>query len=113
MNPFDSAQDAAFNIVVQTMGYPATWTPLAGGAQITATVLFNNPTAKFALFQQADYMPNRYFMEYKFGDLIGLKESVDNSNDEIVNVNGIDYYTRSCSTKYDGKTIIVVLEPKI
>ena len=112
MNPFDGIQDAAFNIVVQTMGYAATWTPAAGGAEITATVLFNNPTAKFALFQQAEYNPNRYFMEYKFGDLTGLRESVDSGTSETVNVNGVDYYTRSCNTKYDGKTIIVVLEPK-
>jgi hypothetical protein len=112
-NLFDDAQNIAFDIVTKTMGYAATWTPSTGGSQQNANVLFKNPTAKYALDGQAEYNPNRYIMEYKMGDLNGLVTNVNQSIVETVNVNAVDYYVRDVTAKYDGKTLIAILEPLV
>lgn len=106
---FDTLQDTLFNTVNTTMGYPASWTPSAGGAAITATVLYNGPTEKEKLFD-AEYNPDKITIEYKKGDLTGLKEAVDAGDAETITVTPHGNFSiKSIETKWDGKTIIAHL----
>lgn len=91
------------------MGYNATWTPSAGGAAITATVLYNGPTEKEKLFD-AEYNPDKLTIEYKLGDLTGLKDAVDGGANETITVAAFGSFSiKSISTKWDGKTIVANL----
>jgi len=98
-----------FNTVTKTMGYAATWVPSAGGAAITATVLYNGPTEKEKLLS-ADYNPEKLTIEYKVDDLTGLRESVDAGNIETITVTQFgDFSIKSALPHWDGKTIIANL----
>ncbi len=110
-NLFDDLQDGAFDIVTNTMGYDATWTPSEGGDEQTARVLINNPTESKKM-SIAEYDPYRWDMEYKKSDFLGLKDAVDKNNVEIVTINGADYYIRQVIAKWDGKTMVAAMEPK-
>jgi len=110
-NIFDDLQDAAFDVVTNTMGYDASWVPSEGGASLTARVLFNNPTETRKL-SQVEYDPFRWEMEYKKGDFNGLKDAVDKNNIEIVTLNGKDFYVRQIVAKLDGRTLVATMEPK-
>ena len=110
-NIFDDLQDAAFDVVTNTMGYDASWTPSEGGASLTARVLFNNPTESKKL-SQVEYDPFRWEMEYKKGDFDSLKDSVDRNNTEIVTLKGKEFYVRQITAKLDGRTLVATMEPK-
>jgi hypothetical protein len=109
MNLFDDLQQNAFGIVVNTMGYPASWTPSAGGELQTATVLFND-ASQTAKLLDVEYDPQRAMIEYYKGFFTGLKASVDAKNDEIIIVNGIPYGVNEIRAKYDGKTYFAHLQ---
>ena len=99
-----------FATVANTMGYTATWLPSAGGAAITATVLYKGPTIKEKLFDAA-YSPDNLTLEYKVEDLQGLKQSVDEGNEECITITGIaTFVIRSIQTTFDGKTITANLQ---
>jgi hypothetical protein len=110
-NVFDALQNNSFDIITQTMGYDATWTPLVGGAQVTARVLFKDPTEMHEL-GMVEYSPVGYMMEYRRGTFDGLFESTRNGYTEEVSVNGIAYYVRDIKSSYDGKTYRAKLDLK-
>lgn len=109
MNMFNGLQDVLLNTVNTTMGDTATWIPSAGGAAITATVLYNGPTEKEKLFDAA-YNPDKITIEYKVTDLTGLEESVEANNDEVITVTPHGNFSiKSIQKKWDGKTMIANL----
>jgi hypothetical protein len=103
-NIFDGLQETAFNIVTNTMGYPATWQPSTGELK-TANVLFKDATQTAKLLE-LPYDPKNSMIEYKQGDFNGLKEAVDSGKEPVIEVNGIQYGVMEINTKYDGKTIV-------
>lgn len=125
-NLFDALQDAVFNVVAETMGYPAEWLPNYGefsdelseefGPELkTAIVLYKDATASETL-STVDYNIERYMMEYKRGQFPGLKESVSKGNIESVSITisetVLSFNIRMITTKFDGKTYQAILEPK-
>jgi hypothetical protein len=117
MSFFDEIQETAFNIVANNFGYAATWLPSDGSPEQTATVLYKDATDKHNL-SNADYMVERYVMEYKEGDFRGLKNAVARGENESVKIKLDDNVTllfivRRTESKYDGKTIIAMLNPPV
>ena len=116
MNPFDTIQAAAFDVVTTTFGYNATWTPANGGAAIAAKVLYKDATDKHGISDE-DYEIERYKAEYKLEDFTGLKDLVDSADTmehlQIELVDGVftDFIVRQIKRKYDGKTFIAYLNP--
>ena len=110
MNLFDGIQDAAFDVVTNTMGYDAVWEPSDGPVHVSGRVLFNDPS-KGKEVGSTEYLPLNYFLEYKEGVFPGLKDAVDESKPEIIVVNGLSYNVTQVKTKYDGKTYIAILVP--
>lgn len=109
--PFQALQNTAFGIVQQTMGYEASWTPALGGAAYTARVLFQNPT-EMKKIAAIDYSPQDWVVEYKEGDFPGLMDAViTRSTNEVIEIQGTDYYVTDVSRKYDGQTYIAKLIP--
>lgn len=111
-NLFDGIQSTAFDIVTNTMGYDAVWMPSDNSPSQTARILFKNPTESTRL-QNVEYDPLLNTMEYKQGDFNGLKESVDQKNNEELEINGIRFRVLQITAKYDGKTLIADLEQLI
>ena len=109
MNLFDGLQRTAFAIVENTMGYPASWQPSSGGAVQTATVLFKD-ASETAKLLQVEYDPRRAMIEYFIDYFPGLKVSVNNKNDEIVFVNGLEYGVDEVTADADGKTLFAKLK---
>lgn len=110
MNLFDQLQQSTFNVVTNTMGYAAVWIPSVGGAAKTAQVLYNGPSDNEKVLD-ATFSPDTAFMEYKKGDLDGLKEATDNNNFESIQITGIGkFVVKSFDLKYDGKTLKAWLE---
>ena len=101
----------ALNIVNNTMGYSATWTPAAGGETQTAIVLLNKPTETDKITDQ-EYDAMEPKCEYKCCDFIGFFEAVrDNvAVNQILIINGISYACYRAEKKFDGKTIIMTMQ---
>lgn len=110
MSIFDALQNMAFNTVTNVMGVEAIWTPSTAGDPVSATVLFNEPTAKEDIADQS-FEPQRSSIEFKQGDLPGLYELVKRNKPEAITVGGIAYVAMRGELKYDGKTVIVYLSP--
>lgn len=114
-NLFDGLQEKAFDVATNTMGYPATWQPVAGGPLKTATVLYNDDTEKYEISNMA-YDPSAWRMEYRHPYFDGLKTSADTNTTEIVTITlpGGDtrFYVRKVDSKFDGKTFVAYLEPE-
>lgn len=108
MGVFDTFQDNLLGVVFNTMGYAATWQPLDGSPQQSATVLLKEPTTQVKLEDQQDIETPR--IEYKPENFTGLFESVQKNNTETIVINGISYLTMRAEKKYDGKTIIIYLD---
>lgn len=113
-NLFDSLQDNTFDVATNTMGYPATWQPSAGGPQQTAKVLYKDDTQKYEL-GSVDYDPYTWRMEYRYPFFSGLKLSVDSNENETVIITlpagDTEFYVRKIDSLFDGKTFIAFLEP--
>jgi hypothetical protein len=109
-NLFDGLQAAAYNVVVTSMGYPATWTPSDGSAAQTGTVLLNKPTQKDDMSDE-DYDLVTTKCEFLYGMFSGLFESVQAATPEAINIDGVNYNAYKADLKYDGKTVILRLEP--
>lgn len=117
MTFFDEIQNTAFDIVTSTFGYSASWLPSDGSSEQTAIVLYKDSTEKHPL-SNVDYIVERYVMEYKEGDFVGLKEAVARGENESVKIvmDGavtLLFMVRKTETKYDGKTIIATLNPPV
>jgi hypothetical protein len=113
MNIFDHLQDNAFDLVASTMGYPATWTPKAGGALQTAQVLYNDPSEKKDQ-ANVDYEMEAPFVEWKKGDFAGLAEATQNNNMEVlhVTVKGVvvQMIVKSLKKLFDGSNYKAYVE---
>lgn len=113
-NLFDSLQEKAFDVTTNTMGYPAAWTPSAGGPQQTAKVLYNDATEKYEL-SNMDFKPERWSMQYRYPHFIGLKQRVDENTVETVTITlpggDTDFNIRTVQTSFDGKTFTAYLQP--
>jgi len=110
-NLFDAIQTALYNTVVNAMGVSAVWTPSDGSPAQTGAVLFNKPT------QREDVSDDEYDAiatkcEYLEGLFPGLFEAVQAARSELINIDGADYYAYKADRKFDGKTIIIKVEPK-
>lgn len=115
MSIFSGIQNTAFDIVTNVFGNDASWLPKAGGPLQTATVLYKDATEKHGL-GDVDYNIERYVMEYKAGVFPGLKESVTAGEMEKVSITTdqnitLEFFVRRIETKFDGKTIIAILNP--
>lgn len=110
-NLFDGFRDAAYNMVLNTMGQTATWAPSNGSPPQTAVVLFNQPTAKDD-FGNDDFNIVTTRCEFPYNVLPGLFEAVQAGNSELINIAGLDFYAFKADRKYDGQTIVLQLEPK-
>lgn len=115
-NLFDSLQDNTVDVVTNTMGYPASWQPVAGGPVITAAVLYNANTDKYDLSNMG-YEPEKWRMEYRAPFFPGLKQSVDENVDEIVTITlpdgDTEFFVRRVIAAFDGKTFIAYLDLKL
>lgn len=107
MNIFDGLQDSVFRVVTNTMGYTVSWQPSTGQVQ-SAIVLFSDAT-QTAKILDVPYSPKNCLIEYKRGDLNGLKEAADAGREEIISMNGSDYGVLEVSSKFDGKTMVAHL----
>ena len=108
---FDTIKEATFNVVKAHMGTVAAWTPSSGGAIISKTVLFNDPTENMEMgemtFQGVD--PE---MEFFHDDFPGLYDLVSNrSTQELVTIKGNVFCIMQIVKRYDGDTYIAKLAP--
>lgn len=116
MNPFDTIQAAAFDVVSSTFGYAAKWTPSGSAVEQTAQVLYKDATENHGLSDQ-DYDVERYKMEYKNGDFSGLKQAVDTADSiervfiETIKDTWLEFMVMRIERKFDGKTFIAILNP--
>jgi len=108
-NLFDGPRSSAHDIVTYTMGFTATWTPLAGGPMQTARVLLNKPTQKSEI-SDMEYDAVLPKLEYLAGYFPGLADSVESNKSEVVIISGVSYYCYKVERKYDGDTIIIHLQ---
>lgn len=111
MNIFDRLQPRMFDVVTSTMGYDATWQPLAGGAVQSAKVLFKSPTEIYKIIKKEElvdlrYNPEEPVCEWKHGDLSGLYESVRQGNLERIEIDGVLYFVRVCHALVDGRNYL-------
>jgi len=108
MNIFDSLKKQAFDVVVDTMGYNATW--ISGSDTFTARVGYKDPSEKQELSGIDSWNPDEPFMEYRVGFFDDLKARVDTANLEFITIEGIGYFAVvEVKTKYDGETFIARL----
>lgn len=114
-SPFDAIQDTVFNTVTAIFGETAVWLPSAGGDSLSAAVLYKDPSAKYGI-GESEFDVEEYYMEYKQGDLPGLKEAVNNGYLESLTITSktgsMDFFVRKCTKKFDGKTIVAILNSK-
>lgn len=92
------------------MGYPASWTPLAGGPAQPAVVLFKAPTQEQALIMGISFDSLQPECEYKEGVWPALKLSVDRHAAERIVIDGAGYFVHSVLKKFDGRTYSAVLQ---
>lgn len=112
MNIFDSLKKQAFDVVVGTMGYNATW--LSESITFIARVGFKDPSEKQELSGIDSWNPDEPFMEYRVGFFENLKTRVDTGNLEHVTIEGVGYFAVvEVKTKYDGETFVARLRHAI
>lgn len=103
MSAFDSLFNTMFDTVTKQYGDQATWTPSAGGAAQSASVLYNGPTEKEKLFS-ADYDPDKLTLEYKEGQFSGLMASVNGGTPEFITIENVgEFQVRGVQKLVDGK----------
>lgn len=110
MNIFDGLASNVFSTVATTMGYDVVWQPVDGSDTQTARVLFKDPSMAQKV-GPVEFRPNEFVMEYKLGDLVGLKESTDARGREEVLIENRSYMVVAVDAIADGKTFRAILEP--
>lgn len=111
MANFDGYQRNAVNKVNNLFGEPAEWSPSQGGTTLTGSVLFKDPSQALEL-SDITYNPKHIIAEFIDNDFAGLRDAANSNQNEVITINGIDYWVRIVRNKYDGKTNIAVLEIK-
>jgi hypothetical protein len=108
---FDKFERLVFNTTKRVFGevdeflkpFLATWVSVDGLFSFNGQVLFSNASHKETL-DQVEYEPIESFFEYLLPDFPGLKFRVDNSQNEVVNISGVDYVVTSVKLLSDGNT---------
>ncbi|WP_149698196.1 hypothetical protein [Chitinophaga sp. CF418] len=102
----------AFDVVTTAMGCTATWIPSLGAEPVTAEVLYKDPTEGQPLID-TQFEIEGCTMEYKKGDLPGLREAVNSSALplQIITITHQDgsvfeYWVKSYISEYDGQTLV-------
>ena len=110
-NAFDSLKKQAFDVVTHVMGYDAVWTSSESGSlPLLARVGYKDPSEKQELSGIDSWNPDEPFMEYRIGFFPGLKERVDSSHAEFVEISGKGFFAvREVQTKFDGETFVARL----
>lgn len=112
MSAFDVIQNHTFDIINMVMGDDVRWVSLSGEVLQEAKALYNHPSESGGI-SDTDYETDEYSIEYKQGDLPGLKEAVNGRETVYVEVllNGIwvKHWAQRMEAKYDGKTLIAFL----
>jgi hypothetical protein len=113
-NDFDSLAGQAFSSITDLMGETAVWHK-SKSQQIEGKVLFKNPTepVQIGKTETHEYRPTEITAEYYKGDFAGLFEKVSNKQKkpQFMTVSSRKYLVVEVTTKFDGKTYIVHLEP--
>lgn len=120
MNIFDTLKTKAFDVVINLMGYDASWTSSVSNVLLTAKVGYKDPSEKQELSGIDSWNPDQPFMEYRAGFFPGLKESVDAGVAEYVLITQqgdtdtvIGYFNvKEVKTKVDGDTFVARLVKK-
>lgn len=112
MSNFDNIRKTSIDKVQWLYGDTAVWEPTGSeGVTHTCKVLFNRPTTPEQL-AMVEFNPTCYMMEYREGDLPGLKESVDENSQEFVIINEVEYVVRRVDSKWDGYLFVAILDLK-
>lgn len=107
---FDDIRKTTTDKVQWLYGDTVTWLPTGSeGVTNTCKVLFNRPTTPEQL-AMTEYNPTCYLMEYREGDLPGLKESVDQNIQEFVTIKEVEYVVRRVDSKWDGYLYLAILD---
>lgn len=108
---FDRLQKRVFDKAKDTFGYDASYTSADQTVTWEGLVLFADPTRAYELAGM-EVSANRYVMEYREGDLPGLKERVDERGSlECVTVDGNKFSITSVDQHHDGETYRAYLVP--
>lgn len=115
MSYFDNIQKTVFQIASNVFGDNCFWLPLSGGAELNASVLYQEPSSKRSI-DRNDYEIEDYSIEYNISDLPGLYDSVLRRNNEqirIVKKDGteIKFWVDHAKKIFDGRTIKAFLKP--
>jgi len=115
-NPFDTMRDTMVDMVSATMGYAATWTPTTGGDAQVANVHYKDSTQKQEWFEQSSFKIFDYCLEYRKGQFVGLLESCEQGNIEVVTIvkdgNTLTFNVQAVEAKFDGNTLVAYLQKK-
>lgn len=117
MNLFDGLRDKAVAVIAHNMGYTATWIPSDLSPTQTAEVLYKDNTEVVDQFGESVNLSEfDYRIEFSHLNFIGLKDSVDQSHDEVIAVSlptGIkQFYVRRVTRIADGSTSVAYLTIK-
>jgi len=107
--PFDDIRELAFASILERMGTEASWISSVEGYEKKALVLFREPTDD-RMIAQFGYNPNVWYVEWKGSDFEGLDDAVDAGNDELITIDGVDYWVRHVHRKFDGFNYLSTLE---
>ena len=108
---FDRLQKQTFDAAKSKFGFGASYTSADGLVTWEGTVLFENPTTPLKMAGMG-YDPDLYTMEYRIGDLDGLRQRVDaRQTQERITVDGNDYHVSNVDTVHDGDTLRANLIP--
>lgn len=106
---FDRFERGVFNTVNRVYGESdatfqpimATWVSIDTLASYSGPVLFNNPTHTETL-DTTEFVDTDPYIEYLAPAFIGLEFRVNNSQLEIINISGTDYYVTAIHRLSDG-----------
>jgi hypothetical protein len=105
---FDPFRNLVHDVTATVFGEVATWTPLAGGAEQTATVHFNRPDKIDGLGDvnapDWEFSALDTWIEYRSDQFPALKAAADNKARELIEINGTTYKVVKVLRVHDGAT---------
>jgi hypothetical protein len=112
MNIFDAIGKTTFDVCRAVFGYAATWIR-TNGPEMSSQVLYQYPGQKVEL-DGSKFTLENYQFEFYETDFPGLKESVQDANNERVKIEttpGVfqNFIVKRCEPKGDGRTVIAQL----
>lgn len=108
---FDRLQKRVFDAATNAFGHTAKYISADQTLEWEGLVLFSDPTRAYEL-AGLEVSANQYVMEYRQGDLSGLKERVDARGvPEKITIDGNVYSITSVDQHHDGDTFRAYLVP--